>query len=798
VVSGDALDRRATTMSGHPAVGIALLAAGLFLSVHPAWAQSGAAIRGQVIAAADESGIEGAVIVLASSAGTPVEVRAETAGRFAITTVVPGDYTLSVAAQGFASRRLRLSIEPREVRTVIISLEIAGVAVAVEVAGDRMTSPSVHSPSSTTLTLERLDAMPLFQRVTLPDAVVRLAPGMIRGHDDFVHIRGHEVALNPLINGVSFWENTHSVFSAGLSPDVIDTANIMTGGFPAEFGNRFGGVVDVVTRSGLRMQNRGSATIALGSAGRRRAAADIGGRRGRFGYFLSGGGFLSARYLSPPAPIAMHDAAHGGHAFGQTDVAIGRGLLRAVVLGDAIDLEIPRSADDIALRPLAMVRQRARQESVITSWIGMMGDVSITASAYQRLSQVRLFPAEGPLTVRAAGVRRLSTLGAKLDGSRLIGRHAIKAGVDAVRLAPRETLSYAYDGYLEYTHLIGLPHVHVSLQHVAFSGADAGGQVSAYVQDSVQLGHATIDAGLRLDAYRLIVSRTHLSPRVNVALRISDGTIVHASYNHFFVPPPVEGVLSNSAGLTRFIDEIGIALPPVAPTLEHQYEGGVTTRVGPLDAAITGYHRVTSNPIHTTIWPDSRVYSYASFHRARASGVEGKLEAKSLLASGVAGFLNYALGRVRFQNPVTGGFVTEAGHLADTNRFLAPMDQTHTLTGGATYRHAAAGLWLSGAIEYGSGTPMGHGAAHDHGDGAGVLGHPAPAADPARVPGHFTADASFGVDLLRAASRRSTLTLQLDLENIADNVYVIAQEGEFSPSQFSHPRLFSVTARWRF
>ena len=105
--------------------------------------------------------------------------------------------------------------------------------------------------------MERLDAMPIFQTVTLADAIVSSAPGMIRGHDDFVHIRGHEVALNPLINGVSFWENTHTVFSAGLSPDVIETANVMTGGFPAEYGNRFGGVIDIVTRSGLRMQDRG-------------------------------------------------------------------------------------------------------------------------------------------------------------------------------------------------------------------------------------------------------------------------------------------------------------------------------------------------------------------------------------------------------------------------------------------------------------------------------------------------------------------------------------------------------------
>ena len=47
-----------------------------------------------------------------------------------------------------------------------------------------------------------------------------------------------------------------------------------------------------------------------------------------------------------------------------------------------------------------------------------------------------------------------------------------------------------------------------------------------------------------------------------------------------------------------------------------------------------------------------------------------------------------------------------------TNRFLAPMDQTHTLTGGLSRTailEPACG-WAS-AIEFGSGTPMGHGGA---------------------------------------------------------------------------------------
>ena len=73
-----------------------------------------------------------------------------------------------------------------------------------------------------------------------------------------------------------------------------------------------------------------------------------------------------------------------------------------------------------------------------------------------------------------------------------------------MRLAPRETLSYVYDGYLEFTHLLGLTHVHLSGPPLVFNGSEAGGQVSMYAQDNIQAGRVTLDAGLRVDHYGLL------------------------------------------------------------------------------------------------------------------------------------------------------------------------------------------------------------------------------------------------------------------------------------------------------
>jgi hypothetical protein len=749
----------------------------------PVLAQSEAIIRGQLVADADGSALpQGSVTLKSMSTGTSTQTAVDSMGHFTFPNVTPGEYLLSGTADGFSSRDVHLILDPRDVRTVTVRLAVRGLTETVVVRGQIAPLPSTHSPSSTSLSAGRIESLPISQRTGLPDAIVTAAPGMIRGHDDFVHVRGEEVALNPLINGIAFWENPHAVFSAGLSPDVIDTANVMTGGFPAEYGNRFGGVVDIVTKSGLRMPNSGSVTVNGGGAGRFNVLGDVGGHHNRIGYYGFGSLFESDRFLSPPDPEAIHDHGQGGHGLFQLDDDLGgMGLLRAVVMVDGSNFEIPVTPQDAELRPQAQATEHTRQQTAIVGWSRGWSDMTASATFYQRWSRSDLLPAAGPLTAEATVRRDLLTLGGKVDFARFMGRQTLKFGVDAVRLRPDEHLAYDSAGYEAYADLIGVTPIH-STGPITFDGDDSGGQISGYVQDDVRLGdRVTADVGVRVDHYGLVLSETHASPRVNLAVQTGRGTVVHASYNNFFVPPPVEGVLSSAAGLTTFIEEIGVALPAVQPTTEHQFEVGAVVPAGLLQVGGTGYYRTSDNPVHTTIWPDSRIYSYASFTHARAYGLEARVDLPRLLRYGLTGYFNYALGRVYFYNPVTGGFVTEPEHLDSTERFLAPMDQTHTLTGGVTYRHQPTSVWAGAAVEYGSGTPTEREDTID-----------------ARVPGHFTANISFGVDLFRSATRRPRLSLQLDIENVTNNLYLVAQESEFAAGQYSIPRLIAVTAKVRF
>jgi outer membrane receptor protein involved in Fe transport len=203
--------------------------------------------------------------------------------------------------------------------------------------------------------------------------------------------------------------------------------------------------------------------------------------------------------------------------------------------------------------------------------------------------------------------------------------------------------------------------------------------------------------------------------------------------------------------------------------------------------------------MHAVLFPDARFYAYANFDKGKAYGLEMKAELPAIPVLGVSGYFNYALGRVWFYNPVTAGFITEADHLSERGPFLAPMDQTHTLTSGLIYRNRPTRVWTSLAFEYGSGTPGSHDAG-DHADDPGTEGHvhaPVPGGCGVRCPEHFTQNLSIGWDAI-SHGEQPRLTLQLNVENLTNHVYLISKESTFTQGQYSIPRLFSGSLKIRF
>ncbi|HXU08676.1 MAG TPA: TonB-dependent receptor [Blastocatellia bacterium] len=687
-------------------------------------------------------------------------------GLFSLSVLSPGSYTLTVSADRFYAERLTFSLAPRATQQVRIELApVAAVAEEVTVRAEPKVVNDTESATTTTITFMQISSLPTGRKIHLTDIITPFVGSAVGSHDNLVHLRGNELSLNNFINGVSFFDNPHQLFTPGLSPDIIQSVNIITGGFPAEFGNRFGGILDIVTRTGFDANNHGSVTIGAGDYVRDNASMDFGGHSERLGYFLYAQAFQSDRFLNTPEPQRFHDRGRGSRSFAQLDYRPGSGdFLKLVLAGDGTNFELPNTTEEeVRARDFF---QRNREQTGVLSWEHLFGSSSaVSTSLYERLASARLLPTSDPFSIQGGGLRNDITLGAKSDYSLFIGsRHAIKSGIDMMLLRLREDFSFD-------------PRDHDSeLEPVSFRGRKTGGQAGFYFQDQLKpFKNFTANLGLRYDQYNVVTSGRALSPRINLAYAMNSGqTVLHFAYNRFFAPPPIENLLLSA--------RLGFQNDPPRISRSNHFEAGVTRSLAErLVFRLTGYWRSDKNAFETTELANVRIFAPTTFERGKAYGIEFSAQLNEIKRVGLSGYLNYTAQRAFHTGPVSGGFTVES--VEPGERGPAAFDQIHTATAGLTWREHKSGFWASAALEYGSGTP----AVFPNEDGDEVS---------ARLPSHLVANFYFGADLFR--KDRCGMGLQFNIENATDRVFTIAKESEFTPIQFSPPRFLSASLKVRF
>src|SRR6185295_12397596 len=106
---------------------------------------------------------------------------------------------------------------------------------------------------------------------------------------------------------------------------------------------------------------------------------------------------------------------------------------------------------------------------------------------------------------------------------------------------------------------------------------------------------------------------------------------VHAAYNRFFSPPPVEDQL-----LSAFLGAGG--RPPQIMHSNH-VEAGVSRTFGRLvTARVTGYWREDENSFETTEIANVRVFVPTTFAKGKAYGLELGAELREIPRLGLSGY----------------------------------------------------------------------------------------------------------------------------------------------------------------
>jgi TonB dependent receptor-like, beta-barrel/Carboxypeptidase regulatory-like domain len=683
-------------------------------------------------------------------------------GRFQFSAVEAGAYVIKTSAPGYYDSSYHLTIRPRQPVSAAIELQpTQSVQQTLEVNARYQTIDPEKTGSSQTFTQEDLDRLPDPVVESTNSLVSNLMPGASQSHDNFINVRGNEFSLHEFINGVSFLDNTQPQFSPGVSPQIFETVDLMTGGFTPEYGNRFGGVLDTTTRSGATLGGHGDVNFRGATVDNYDLNADYGGQVGSIGYYAFVDGFTSGRYLDPPQPNELHDFGKGSRGTLQLDWHGQKDGLKLLLMGGGTNFQQPNLTEDQEVGRDA--DRHLRQQTAILGWTHNFSSRTLLAtSVYERVGSDRVLPTSDPITPLSIASRSTLTVGIKSDLSHVWHSHVFKGGIELLRL--RESESFFFDSR-------GDPDV-----FPMFSGSRKGGQASAYVQDHFSpFRNLWVDLGVRYDHFDLVRTGVQTSPRIGLAYHIAHTrTVLHAAYNRLFSPPPIEYSL-----LASFIGHNAVdpsqRVGDVQAYTQNYFEVGVAQELhSRVSLEVNAYLHNGHNSFENHEISISRIFLPINFHSARSAGAEAILNMRQLERIGISGRFQYAVARTYFYGPVTGGFTGDE-ILLPGERIMPAFDQTHTATAQLFYHHRWRGFWGGSALRYGSGTVIENGP---------------------RLPQHLTADLATGIDLWNAEPRR--LALEFDVTNVSDSRYQIAKESEEIPIQYAASRTVGGSLKFHF
>jgi hypothetical protein len=280
-----------------------------------AFANDYGAIRG-VVHDPQHRPVQGAMVMLKAKSSESVKsVTTDANGEFQFNAVVLGDYTVSVASQGFAQTSQDVTVISGSVPVVHFQLQVASANEKVTVSA----APAVVATDSFTPTtlVSRLD----IERTPGADGTNSMAmitdyvPSAYVTHD-MLHMRGgHQITW--LLDGIPVI-NTAIAQNLGpqFDPKDLDYVEVNRGSYSAEFGDRTYGVFNVVPRTGFERNNEAELTMTAGNFYQTDDAISFGSHTDRFAYYVSGNGNRSNLGLQPPVPQVVHDAVNGVGGFG--------------------------------------------------------------------------------------------------------------------------------------------------------------------------------------------------------------------------------------------------------------------------------------------------------------------------------------------------------------------------------------------------------------------------------------------------------------------------------------------------
>jgi hypothetical protein len=711
-------------------------------------------------------------------------------GRYVAQDLPFGVYRLSLQAEGFAAWSNLVEIRSEVPVGMAVTLGVAPVTTQVQVND----SATLVDPYATgTLysigrqTIEEHDAAQPGRELL---DLVSEQPGWVYEANGVLHPRGSEYDVQFVVDGLPLTQNRSPAFAPSFDAGEVESLRVLTASFPAEYGRKLGGIVEVTTKKDVQAGWHGRLDAGGGSFSTLNGAAGISYARGANRFSVGGDGFHTDRYLDPPvlANYTNRGNAAGFSASYERDfspsdrlrVSVMHNVVRFLVPNELVQQQAGQRQDIQNTETSGQIYfQHTISSELFLSFSGSVRDSSATLTS-------NLFAT--PAIVSQDRGYREGYLRADLAGHHR--HHDWKTGLDSIFSPVHEALQYTITDPTQFD-----PGTNLNFPFPYQRKWDV--EPSIYVQDQMRLGRWNVSAGLRFDHYGFVVNESAWSPRIGVSRFVPAlNLLLHASYDRVFQTPAIENLLLASSPLLDAISPSVLRLP-VRPGRGNFYEGGVTKAfLGKLRLDANVFRRDFRQYSDDDVLLDTGVSFPIAFAKARIFGEEIRVEVPQW--GRFSGYLSYANQSGYGQGPITGGLFLgsdAANALTDTSKFAVTQDQRNSLRARVRFqapRHA----WLAMGAQYGSGLPADIGNA-DITDLLAAFGQRIlDRVDLARgrVRPNFSLDLAAGAEIYHKESKSAAL--QIQVANLANRLNVINFASLFSGTAVATPQ--SVSARVKF
>lgn len=502
--------------------------------------------------------------------GTTTGTVTDFEGRFKFTGLKSGSYQLKFSSVGYETKFIDIEVLPNKTTEIKVTMNEKAIEVGeVKVTGDR-----IQEVGDTRTSL--IDVNPTSAKM-LPGAVedvlrtLQSLPGVIAPNDfsSQLIIRGSGPDQNLIVIDDVEVFNPYRLYGAisMFNPDVISDISLITGGFPAKYGDRLSAVLDVTNREGDRSRYiRGSLNASILSANlvlEGKNPFNINGswllnsRRTYYDLiiepFVKSAGLVEENVSFPSFYDIQGKFVFGpfnGHKFQLMGIYSEDGV--NVVSGKERPTPDSISVNNLTKNQIfsaswQYASKRSFFNKLIFSWYNNSGGVDFNSQILDPSLNREDFEgtAVDSLSPYLLGVKfQNDFIFRKISGDDKLlyfwGKHELEAGAGFDKIETTINFNIQLDPQLEAIFKAN-PNARSALS--GLRSVQEYSRYRAYVQNTFNfIDRLYINPGLRLDYYD-ILDKTYIAPRISFSYAVDEITTVRGVWGIYYQSPGYEKVL---------------------------------------------------------------------------------------------------------------------------------------------------------------------------------------------------------------------------------------------------------------